>query len=93
MSRYRTFRLRTNGATVARPPRSIEIAITCKSLAPALACNWSSSGNSVRHAGHQVAQKLTSTTFPRKEAKVVTVPSSRVIGIGGTILAGSRIVN
>src|ERR1700751_1449760 len=75
MSRCFRLRPRMNGATVARLPRSMEMAITCKSLQPAVSCSQPRSGNSVRHAGHQVAPILTSTTFPRKEPKVVTAPS------------------
>src|SRR5512134_2674713 len=56
-------------------------------------CNRASEGISSLQGPHQVAQKLTSTTFPANSLDFTTVPSSVVSSKGTAILPdGSRLI-
>lgn len=47
--------------------------------------SWTSEGTSATQGGHQVAQKLTSTTWPLKSAKVLVVLPSLKVKFGATL--------
>src|SRR5579863_479620 len=54
----------TKGLTIAAPSSSIAMPSRVNPLSEYFCWNWISDGISARHGSHQVAQKLTSTTFP-----------------------------
>src|SRR3546814_5455002 len=56
------------------PARSMESATTSKSDPPSVACSRSRVGISSRQGPHQVAQRLSSTSLPRKSARESRLP-------------------
>src|ERR1035437_7204374 len=70
----------------------MEMPITCNPCGPYCRCHWTKVGISTWQEAHQVAQKSSSTTLPRKLARSILAPSKPVRENSGAFLLRRDVV-